>query len=141
MGILEDKDKEQVKEQLADLTGRVQLVMFTQAMECDFCEETRELVEEIAALSDKVEAIIYDFVTDQEKAEEYAIDKIPAIAVLGEKDYGVRFYGMPGGYEFVSLLEAIKAVSSGQSGLSQATEEALDRIEEPVHLQVFITPT
>jgi glutaredoxin-like protein len=141
MGILEDKDKEQVKEQLADLTGRVQLVMFTQAMECDFCEETRELVEEIAALSDKVEAIVYDFVTDQEKAEEYAIDKIPAIAVLGEKDYGVRFYGMPGGYEFVSLLEAIKAVSSGQSGLSEATEEALDRIEEPVHLQVFITPT
>jgi alkyl hydroperoxide reductase subunit AhpF len=115
--------------------------MFTQALECDFCEETRELVEELASLSDQVNAVIYDFVADKDKAEEYAIDKIPAIAVLGERDYGVRIYGIPAGYEFTSLIEAIKTVSAGQSGLSEATKEALAQIEQPVHFQVFVTPT
>ncbi len=141
MGMLGNGDREEVREQLADLNKPVRLVMFTQAIECEFCEQTRELVEEVASLSGDVEAIIYDFIADEDKAEKYAIDKIPAIAVLGEKDYGVRLYGIPAGYEFTSLIEAIRIVSAGQSGLSEATNEALAQIGEPVHLQVFVTPT
>jgi glutaredoxin-like protein len=141
MGMLEDEHRDEVASQLAGLSNPVRLVMFTQALECDFCEETRELVEELASLSDQVNAVIYDFVADKDKAEEYAIDKIPAIAVLGERDYGVRIYGIPAGYEFTSLIEAIKTVSAGQSGLSEATKEALAQIEQPVHFQVFVTPT
>ena len=141
MGMLEDEHRDEVASQLAGLRNPVRLVMFTQALECDFCEETRELVEELASLSDQVNAVIYDFVADKDKAEEYAIDKIPAIAVLGERDYGVRIYGIPAGYEFTSLIEAIKTVSAGQSGLSEATREALAQIEQPVHFQVFVTPT
>jgi glutaredoxin-like protein len=141
MSMLKEKDREEVKGQLAELPSAVQLVMFTQTIECAFCQETRELVEEVASLSGRVEAVIYNFVTDKGKADDYAIDKIPAIAVVGEKDYGVRFYGMPAGYEFVSLIEAIKMVSEGQSGLSSATKEALSQIDEPVHFQVFVTPT
>jgi glutaredoxin-like protein len=141
MSMLKEKDREEVRGQLAELPSAVQLVMFTQTIECAFCQETRELVEEVATLSDQVEAVIYNFVTDKGKADDYAIDKIPAIAVVGEKDYGVRFYGIPAGYEFVSLIEAIKMVSEGQSGLSSATKEALSQIDEPVHFQVFVTPT
>ena len=141
MGMLEDEHRDEVASQLAGLRNPGRLVMFTQALECDFCEETRELVEELASLSDQVNAVIYDFVADKDKAEEYAIDKIPAIAVLGERDYGVRIYGIPAGYEFTSLIEAIKTVSAGQSGLSEATKEALAQIEQPVHFQVFVTPT
>ena len=115
--------------------------MFTQDFECDFCVETRELVEEIASLSDEVDAVIYDFASDSDEVDRYGIDKIPAIAVVGEKDYGVRFYGIPSGYEFVSLIEAIKMVASGQSELSDATKKALARLDEPVHFQVFVTPT
>lgn len=141
MGMLGDEDREAVREQLADLTKPVRLVMFTQAVECDFCEQTRELVEEVASVSGEVEAVIYDFTADEDKAEKYAIDKIPGIAVLDEKDYGVRLYGIPAGYESASLIEAIKMVSAGQSGLSEATNEALAQIDEPVHFQVFVTPT
>ena len=141
MPVLKDEDREEVRKQLMGLASLVRLVMFTQDFECDFCTETRELVEEIAALSDEVDAVIYDFAADKEKAEDLGIDKIPAIAVVGEKDYGVRFYGIPSGYEFVSLIEAIKMVASGQSELSDATKEALAQLDEPVHLQVFVTPT
>jgi len=141
MPVLKDEDREEVRKQLMGLASLVRLVMFTQDFECDFCAETRELVEEIASLSDEVDAVIYDFAADKEKAEDLGIDKIPAIAVVGEKDYGVRFYGIPSGYEFVSLIEAIKMVASGQSELFDATKEALAQLDEPVHLQVFVTPT
>jgi glutaredoxin-like protein len=139
--MLKDETREEVREQLAGLSGPVRLVMFTQDFECDLCAKTRELVEEIASLSDKVGAVIYDFAADKKEAEAYGIDKIPAIAIVGEKDYGVRFYGIPSGYEFVSLMEAIKVVSSGRTELSEPTREALAEIGDPVHLQVFVTPT
>jgi glutaredoxin-like protein len=141
MSMLKDKDKEQVQKQLEGLINPVQLVMFTQTIECEFCVEARALVEEVASLSDKVQAVIYNFVTDKDRADDYGVDKIPAIAVIGEKDYGVRFYGIPAGYEFASLIEAINTVSKGESELSEATKEALAEIDEPVHFQVFVTPT
>jgi len=141
MTMLKDEDKEQVQKQLEELANPVQLVMFTQTVDCESCAETEALVEEVASLSDKVEAVIYDFVTDKKQADDYLVDKIPAIAVVGEKEYGVRFYGIPMGYEFASLIEAIKNVSSGEPELSDTTKEALAEIDEPVHLQVFVTPT
>lgn len=141
MPMLKDETRKEVSERLAGLTGPVRLVMFTQEFECDLCAETRELVEEIASLSDKVEAVICDFADDKTEVDAYGIDKIPAIAVVGEKDYGVRFCGIPSGYEFVSFMEAIKMVSSGRSELSEVTREALAKISDPVHLQVFVTPT
>jgi glutaredoxin-like protein len=57
------------------------------------------------------------------------------------RDYGIRYFGIPSGYEFSSLIEDIMMVSSGQSGLSAATKEVLANLEKPVHLQVFVTPT
>ena len=141
MPMLKDEDRKEVSGQLAELSSPVRLVMFTQDFECDFCAETRELVEELASLSDKVTAEIYDFAADKAEVDEYGIDKIPAIAVVGDRDYGVRFYGIPSGYEFVSLIEAIKVVSAGQSKLSDATVETLAEIAEPIHFQVFVTPT
>lgn len=141
MPMLKQEDREEVSRQLKGLANSVQLVMFTQTIECEFCAETRDLVEEVASLSDEVDAVVYNFVTDKDKADDYGIDKIPAIAVVGEKDFGVRFYGIPAGYEFTALIEAIKIVSTGQSGLSDTTKEALAEIDEPVHFQVFVTPT
>lgn len=141
MSMLKQEDREEVSRQLEGLANSVQLIMFTQTIECEFCAETRDLVEEVASLSDNVDAAIYNFVTDKDRADEYGIDKIPAIAVVGEKDFGVRFYGIPAGYEFTSLIEAIKIVSTGQSGLSDTTKEALAEIDEAVHFQVFVTPT
>ena len=130
-----------VKEELANLAGPVRLVMFTQEIECEFCAETRQLVEEMAQLSDQLTAEVYDFVADQEKVRELGIDKIPAIAVVGQKDYGVRFYGIPSGYEFASLLHAIQAVAAGKPELSAETMQVLADLTTPVHIQVFVTPT
>jgi glutaredoxin-like protein len=141
MPLLNDEIVEQVKEQLADLEGPVRLVMFTQTFECDYCAETRQLVEEVAQLSDQLTAEIYNFVTDEEKAKELGVDKIPAVAVIGAEDYGVRLYGIPAGYEFTSLIHAIQAVAAGEPDLSEEGIQALADLKEPVHMQVFVTPT
>jgi glutaredoxin-like protein len=147
MALISEKDAEHLRKEFeSELESPVKLVMFTQTVECQFCAETRQIVEEIAGLSDKITAEIYNFVTDKATADLYGIDKIPAIAVLRsedgeEKDYGVRFYGIPSGYEFTSIVEDVMDVSKGQSGLQPRTKEALAKIEEPVHFQVFVTPT
>jgi glutaredoxin-like protein len=142
MPLIGDKEKEEVRGVFAEnVSGAVKLAMFTQSFECEFCAETRQLVEEVAALSDLVEADIYNFVTDKPIADSYGVDKIPAIVIVGGKDYGVRFYGNPSGFEFTTLIEGIIDVSRGESGLGEATKEAVASITTPVHMQVFITPT
>jgi glutaredoxin-like protein len=147
MPLISEKDAEILRKEFdTGLVNPVKLVMFTQTIECQFCAETRQIVEEVAALSDKISAEIYNFVTDKATADLYGIDKIPAIAILrtedsGDRDYGIRFYGIPSGYEFTSIIEDIVDVSKGDSGLQSKTREALAGVTDPVHLQVFITPT
>jgi len=141
MPLLDEKTREEVAAELADLEKPVKLVMFTQDFECQFCKETRELCEEVAELSDQISVEIYDFVADKDKADEYGVDKIPAIVVVGAKDYGVRFFGIPSGYEFMSVLDGIKTVAAGKVELMPETLAFLGELQEPLHLQVFITPT
>ena len=141
MGLLKDRDKKTIKKEFAKLPEPVKLIMFTQAMECQFCHETRELMEEVAALSDKLSVEVYDFIKDKERVLHYGIDKIPATVVEGKKDSGIRFFRIPSGYEFTSLMEAVLRVSTGESGLSDKTKALVKTINTLVHIQVFVTPT
>jgi glutaredoxin-like protein len=141
MAIISENDKEIIKKELAGLTGPVKLINFTQEIECQYCRETNSLLQEIAELSDKISVNTYNFITDAEMTSKYKIDKIPATVMMGSEDKGIRFYGIPSGYEFVTLLDTIKMVSAGDSGLDLKTKELLGQLKMPVHLQVFITPT
>lgn len=147
MSLISEKDAQHLRQEFEnELDSPVKMIMFTQTVECQFCAETHKIVEELAALSDKIEAEVYNFVTDKEVAERYGIDKIPAIAIVRddngvEVDYGIRFYGIPSGYEFTSIVEDLLDVSKGESGLQPRTKEAVAAIDEPVHFQVFVTPT
>jgi glutaredoxin-like protein len=141
MALLNDQIRNDVREMLSDVANPVSLKVFTQSSECEYCTETRDLVEEIAALSEKLSVEVYDFEKDGEVAQQYGIDKVPAIAVVGARDYGIRLYGIPSGYEFGTLIEDIRMVSSGDSGLSPATRETVAKVKDPVRIQVFTTPT
>jgi alkyl hydroperoxide reductase subunit AhpF len=119
----------------------VKIVMFTQEFECEYCKTVRDLLEDLAGLSDRISLEVLDFVKDRAKAESYGIDKIPAFLVMGEKDYGIRFFGVPAGYEFPTLIEDIIDVSRREHGLSADLTGMLAKIEKPVHMQVIISPT
>jgi alkyl hydroperoxide reductase subunit AhpF len=132
----------QLKDEFAQLVNPVRLAVFSQALADPESEQVRRLAEELVTLDPRLSLESYNFVLDQEKAEALAIARIPAIAVMGaEKDYGIRMYGLPSGYAFGTLIEAILDVSRGDSGLSDETRAALEDLAPPVHIQVFSTPT
>jgi len=140
--LIPSSDKAQLQELFKEkLLNEVKLIVFTQETECRFCQETRQLVDELSSLSDKIMFESYDFVKDVDKANDYGVDKIPAVLIVGERDYGIRFYGLPSGYEFASLIEDILDVSSGVTHLSQETKNRLKTLNKPIHIQVFVTPT
>ena len=142
MALITEEVAGQLRQEFQKLTGPVRLAVFSQALADPESEQVRRLALELAALDPKITAESYNFVLDTAKVEELKIERIPAIAILGEtKDYGIRMYGLPSGYEFGSLVDAILDVSSGDSGLSAPTREALAAITQPVHVQVFSTPT
>jgi glutaredoxin-like protein len=139
--ILSQEVEDEVREIFKGLKEPVELIVFTQELECQFCRENRQLAEELTALSPQLKLSVYNFLTEREVALEYWVDMVPAIVVKGEKDYGIKFYGIPGGYEFNSLIETIKMVSLRDSGLSEKTRDALRSIKKPVDIKVFVTLT
>lgn len=142
MALIPQTERDILTKQFSEkLVDEVRLVVFSQEVPCLFCKETELVATELAEISPKIKVERYDFVKDMMKAKEFRIDKIPAIAVIGKKDYGVRFYGIPSGYEFNSLVGAILDVSRAESGLSQKTKDVLKLIDNSVHIQVFVTPT
>ncbi len=140
---IDDKIKEEIKKQLSVLTKKVKIINFTQELECQFCRETRQLLTELTDISDKLEIEVYNFLNDKEMTEKYGVDKIPATVLLDEdgNDYGIKYYGIPSGYEFSSLLEDIIMLSTGNTNLPANVEEEVKKIDRPVHMQVFVTPT
>jgi glutaredoxin-like protein len=139
--MLDEKIRQEVQNALGELADPVRLVVFTQEFECQFCRENRQLAEEVAALNPQISTEVYNYVLDRVQVEQYGIDQIPAIAVIGEKDYGIRFYGIPSGYEFGSLIQAIQLVSAGQPLLTDEGLKFIESVEQPLNLQVFVTPT
>lgn len=126
---------------VSKLVNPVRLIVFTQEYECPYCAQARGLIEELAGLSDKLNVEVYDFVANSDKARAYGVDKVPAVAIIGAKDYGLRFYGLPYGYEFQTLLEGIVSASRGMAEISEEAREKLRSIKSPVHIQVFVTLT
>lgn len=145
MALLKEQDRQALKAEFAALTHPVTLVVFTQKFECQYCTETRMIADEVAALSDLISVQLYDFETHREMAAQYGIDKIPATIIMRggaqPKDYGIRLYGIPSGYEFSTLIEDIMMVSRGDSGLGPEMRTWASALTQPLHLQVFVTPT
>ncbi|HET8647643.1 MAG TPA: hypothetical protein VFO85_19245 [Vicinamibacteria bacterium] len=141
MALIRDEVAEQLREEFTQLVNPVRLAVFSQTLADPESEQVKRLMEELAALEPRLSVESVNFVLDTERVRALGIQRTPAIAVLGaEKDYGIRFYGLPSGYEFGTLIEAILDVSAGDSGLQEATREALAQLTSPLHLQVFSTP-
>jgi alkyl hydroperoxide reductase subunit AhpF len=141
MAILSDKDREAVKKEFEKLADPVKLTVFSQALGSEACQQTEWLVKEVVGLTDKASMEVLNLVLDREKAEAYGVDRVPAVVVEGAKDYGIRFFGLPAGYEFTNLIDAMVVASTGRPALSVETQTALSGLAAPVHIKVFTTPT
>jgi alkyl hydroperoxide reductase subunit AhpF len=141
MQMIADNVRAQLAPILTTLTNEVTILLFTQKEGCHFCTLARELLEELTALSGKLKLEIHDFIENSDLARKYAVDKTPAIALIGEKDYGIRFYGIPAGYEFTTFVEDLIDISKRDPGLPADLTGKLAEVIQPVHIQVMISPS
>lgn len=141
MALLNDEIVKNVTEMLAGLTNNVRLVVFTTKNGCEYCKEIVQLAQEVAATSSKLTAEVYDFDTAPDKAAAYNITMAPAMVIVGARDYGLRYYGIPSGHEFSTLLYGIQRASEGKPDLDPQTLSFLNGLTQPVNIQVFVTPT
>lgn len=141
MPLLDEKIRNEIGEVLKAMGSDVRLVSFTQDFECHSCSDTRSLIAELASISEKLSHEVYDLIADKTKADALGVDKVPATVVARDGAARVRFYGIPAGYEFATLLEDIVSLSHDDSGLTEESREKLTKVVKPVHLQVLVTPT
>ncbi|HEV8583502.1 MAG TPA: hypothetical protein VGT02_00880 [Methylomirabilota bacterium] len=142
MPILQPRDEEAVRKEFQRLAGPVKLVVFSQELVAgDLCRQNEQLLKEVAALSDQITVEVLNPAIDKDRAAAYGIDQVPATVVEGARDYGIRFLGVPAGYEFSNLIDSIIAVSSGEAMLTADTKASLAALAGDVEIKVFSTPT
>ena len=144
--LLNEDVKKQVREVFNGLQHPVQILFFGSQVNCNYCNDTRQLLEEVVALSPSLGLTVYDLEIDSAIANKYRVDKAPVFVVAAKDgetltDTGIQYAGIPSGHEFNTLIQDIILVSSRDSGLKETTREFLKALQKPVHLQVFVTPT
>lgn len=150
MAFLNDQDAAFVRKRLeSEMDHAVRLVFFAPAAgglslpgeDAALSEYALQILKEVVALCDRVTLEEHSLASEGEVAEAFGISRVPATAIVGAEDYGIRLYGIPAGYEFVTLLDLIVDASKGKAPLSEETVSALRGLTQDAHLQVFVTPT
>ena len=167
MALLSAADQQKLREAFDRMTRSVRLLFFSQAIGCETCGETRQILAELRGLSDKISVEEVNLVLEGDKAKQYGVDRAPAIAIAYEsesggssgssssgasstadgrtsdtvKDSRIRFLGAPSGWEFVSLVQAVLLAGGRESALSPASLDRLRTVDRPITMQVFTTPT
>jgi len=143
MAMLDEKVRKQLQDILKNMKDPVNIAFFTQEFECQACRDTRLFLDEFSPLSDKIKLSKYDFVKDKPTADSLGVDKIPAIVINDKenKDKGIKFYGLPGGYEINSFIISLLEVSGNIEPLTDDITSRIKAITKDVHIQVFVTLT
>jgi len=136
-----DEEMKALTERLSGMTNPVRLVLFVQTFGCETCATTKRILEDLPRANALVTLEEKNMVLDTGDVELFGIIAAPGLAIIGDRDRGLRFYGAPDGYELISLLEGILLASSGDSGLTEESRALVATLAEPRALQIFSTPT
>ena len=144
--LLNEQIVAQIREAFSNLKEPVAILFFGSRENCDYCDDTRQLLEEVTAIDNRLTLKVHDIDVDVDIAKLYRVDKTPGIVIAamnGDQisDFGIQYSGIPSGHEFSTLIQAILLVSGRDSGLNPQTREFLKNLKSPLHLQVFVTPT
>jgi len=147
MGLISPSDQQRLRDAFGEMPRAVRVVFFTQTLGCETCLQARQILDELPALSDKISIEEANFILEPDKAKQYGIDRVPAIALVGQTDAGeerdskIRFLGTPAGYEFMSLVQAVLLVGGRPSMLSEDSLKRVAAVTTPTTVHVFTTPT
>ena len=142
MPLLSPADQDKLRSAFDEMTDPVHILFFTQTLDCETCLQTRQILGELPPLSGKITIEEVNFILEKEKAAQYGIDRVPAIALVGEaSDSRIRFLGAPSGYEFISLVQALLLVGGRPSSLTPENLARVAGVDKPMTMKVFTTPT
>ena len=147
MSLISQDDQERLRATFDEMLRPVRLLFFTQTLGCETCLQTKQILDELPILSGKISVEEVNFVLEPEKAKQYEIDRVPAVALVGqgeagqERDSKIRFLGTPAGYEFMSLVQAVLLVGGRPSTLSEDSLKLVAGVTTPTTVHVFTTPT
>jgi len=146
MGLIAPGDQQKLRDAFAEMTRPVHLLFFTQTLGPETCLQTRQILDELPPLSDRIIVDEVNFVLDTDTVQRYGIDRVPSIAVAFEEDgvlhdSRIRFAGTPGGYEFVSLVQAALLAGGREATLGAESRTLLAALDRPITMRVFTTPT
>jgi alkyl hydroperoxide reductase subunit AhpF len=131
----------EIAARLAAVAVPIRLVVFTQTFGCDTCYEARQVADQMASLSEQITVEEHNLVLDKDEVSKYQVDQVPVIAVVAERDVGIRYYGVPAGFEVESLVSAIEVVAGLAPAVSVSAQSVLDALGRDVRISVFVTPT
>jgi len=139
MAMIDDNSKEQIKKIFEPMKESVKVLLVTTKENCDTCEDTENFVREVTETSEKIVFEVIDI--NDEKAKQFDIERTPAIVLLGadDKDYGIKFYGIPAGHEINSFIMGLLEVSGAGEKLPESMTERITKIDKPINIKVFIT--
>jgi len=137
--VLGDREREAVRALFATIEQDVELELelgpSSEAVtviggrrELDPGEETSRLAQELVELSDLVKLRVLE----RDEPGRY-----PTLRI-GE---GIRYHGLPWGYELSSLVYGIAEAGRSERELEPETRKALAGLEREVELEVYVTPT
>jgi glutaredoxin-like protein len=143
MALLDEDNRRRLREIfIRDLKNPVDIIVFTDEADCRFCKETLQIAQEISGLNPDILVKHYPYERSMSEAEKYRLKLFPATIIASpEKDYGIRFFGIPSGYEFETYVKDILMVSNGRTMLRDSTKDFIKSLKEPLNIKVFVTPT
>jgi alkyl hydroperoxide reductase subunit AhpF len=154
MALISPSDQQSLRQSFAQMTRPVRLLFFTQALDCETCPQTRQILDELPPLSDRITVEEVNLILEADRAKVYGVDRAPAVAITYQEssqdpaspesvwqDSRIRFLGAPAGYEFVSLVQAVLLAGGRSSTLTERSRQRIAAVNQTVTLQVFTTPT
>lgn len=147
MALLSPADQDKLREAFAEMASAVKIVFFTQTLGCETCLQTRQIIDELPALTDRVTIEEVNLVLDADRAKAFGVERVPSLAIVGvdaqgaEHDSRIRFVGTPAGYEFISLVQAVLLVGGREGVLTSENRQKLAELADPITIQVYTTPT
>lgn len=138
---IDESTRKRIADVFKSLRSPVKIYLFTTTMHCLQCNEAEEIINIVDSISPLISVEKCTCDVNSPQARRFRIDKHPAIVIHGEKEFNIRYFGLPVGYEFGVIVNDIVVASTGMVKLPPYVVDLVKGINTPIHIQVFVTPT
>ncbi len=141
--ILSDKVQDEIRDLWQDLKDPVEIRFYGGEGDASANETMKALWDELQALNGLVQiqdiaSPLSQFLPEHDNERQGPISEV----WFDGEFSGIRYLGIPSGYEFGGLVDTVRSLSMGIAPhISEETQAWLKNLDHDLHLEVFVTPT